>query len=110
MTMPKDYDKSKSKGDKIDITPKPNSSPPPGWDPRRYKGNDSSTNTSTSSTKIGALVLVIIMIIIVVGVTAWVWSENEKDFNEIQNITCEQYNLSEEECERAIEEAKARAE
>ena len=41
-----------------------------------------------------------------IAVSAWVWSENEKDFNEIQNITCEQYNLSEEECKRAIEEAK----
>ena len=37
---------------------------------------------------------------------AYVASENDKDFKEIQQITCEQYNLSEEECQRAIEEAK----
>lgn len=54
------------------------------------------------------VIIAIIIIIIVIGVTAWVWSENEKDFAEIQQITCDQYNLSEEECRRAIEEAKNR--
>jgi len=54
----------------------------------------------------GGVIIAIIVIIIMLAVGAWVWSENEKDFNEIQNITCEQYNLSEEECKRAIEEAK----
>ena len=41
-----------------------------------------------------------------IAVSAYVWSANEADFKEIQNITCDQYNLSEEECQRAIEEAK----
>jgi hypothetical protein len=54
----------------------------------------------------GVVVLIIIVIILMIGVSAYVWSENEKDFKEIQNITCDQYNLSEEECQRAIEEAK----
>ena len=52
------------------------------------------------------VVLMILIIIIMIAATAWVWSENEKDFKEIQQITCDQYNLSEEECKRAIEEAK----
>ena len=56
--------------------------------------------------KAGVVVLMILITIIMIAVSAWVWSENEKDFREIQNITCDQYNLSEEECKRAIEEAK----
>jgi hypothetical protein len=58
--------------------------------------------------KAGFVVLMILILIIMVAVSAWVWSENEKDFAEIQKITCEQYNLSEEECQRAIEEAKGK--
>lgn len=56
----------------------------------------------------GYVVLMILIIIMMIGVTAWVWSENEKDFAEIQQITCDQYNLSEEECQRAIEEARGK--
>lgn len=41
-----------------------------------------------------------------IGAGAYVWSENQKDFDEIQQITCDQYNLSEEQCKQAIEEAK----
>jgi len=52
------------------------------------------------------VILAIIFIIIFAAVAMWVWSENEQDFKEIQQITCEQYNLNEEECQRAIEEAK----
>ena len=58
--------------------------------------------------KAGVVVLMILIIIIMIAVSAWVWSENEKDFREIQNITCDQYNLSEEECQRAIEEAQGK--
>lgn len=54
----------------------------------------------------GVIVLIIIIVIIMIAVSAYVWSANEADFKEIQNITCDQYNLSEEECQRAIEEAK----
>jgi uncharacterized protein HemX len=110
--MPKGYD-DKKKADKIDITPKPNSSPPPTWDPRQYKNNVSTTGNTTSkttsNTNIGAIILIIIVAIIAIGVTAWVWSANEHDAQEIHKITCEQYNLTPEECERSIEEGKARA-
>jgi DNA-binding transcriptional regulator of glucitol operon len=54
------------------------------------------------------VIVAIIMIIIMIAVSAWVWSANEADFNEIQQLTCDQYNLSEEECKRAIEEAKGK--
>jgi DNA-binding transcriptional regulator of glucitol operon len=45
--------------------------------------------------KAAGVIIAIIMIIIMIAAAAWVWSENEKDFNEIQDITCEQYNLNE---------------
>ena len=54
----------------------------------------------------GVIILVIIMVIIMIAAAAYVWSANEADFKEIQNITCDQYDLTEEECQRAIEEAK----
>jgi hypothetical protein len=54
----------------------------------------------------GVVVLIIIIVIIMIGAGAYVWSENQKDFDEIQQITCDQYNLSEEQCKQAIEEAK----
>jgi hypothetical protein len=44
-----------------------------------------------------------------IGVSAWVWSANEHDAEEINKLTCEQYDLTEEQCQRAIEEGKARA-
>ena len=52
------------------------------------------------------VVIAIIIIIIVIVVTVWVWSENEKDFAEIQQNTCDQYHLSEEECQRQLKMLK----
>jgi hypothetical protein len=57
----------------------------------------------------GKVILAIIIIIVMIGVSAWVWSANEHDTQEIEKITCDQYNLTPEECAASIAEGKARA-